>query len=301
MTMTGNEQSTRVAVPVQRGPGLLRVANIPLASVLLWYGFLLIIPLLLIVFVSFWPTIGHRPVPGFTLDNYTKLFETDIYLRTLLKTVLISLAVSIGCIAMAYPCAYCISKKVRKHKLRLLSLIIVPFWTSFLLRAYAGMVILGRQGLVNGTLLTLGIIDEPLEFLLFSTFSMSLGFIYIFIPFAILAIYSTMEGIDDSWLSAASDLGASWWQRLLYITFPLSLPGVVAAFLLLFLPIVGDYVIPRLIGGPSGTVLATLMVDRFGISVQWGFGAVLALLLAVVALATVWIAGKYVNLGRLLG
>jgi spermidine/putrescine transport system permease protein len=300
--MATSEQSLQEQqIGVKRRSRFLRWDNIPLGFVFIWFGILLIVPLLLIVVISFWPTESHRAIPGFIFDNYAKLIGTGTYVSVLFKTLWMSLLTSIICIAMAYPFAYYVSKKVRKQKLLVLSLVIIPFWTSFLLRAYAGMMILGRQGFINSTLMELGIIKQPMEFLLYSNFAMALGFIYIFVPFAILTLFATMEGINNSVLDAAFDLGASWWQRLRYVTFPLSLPGIFAGFLLVFMPIMGDYVVPSLLGGPQGTMLATLMVKQFGLSAQWGFGSVLGLVLMLLTIVIVGIAGKFVNLGRLFG
>lgn len=301
MTMGVTEQIPKVATRAKLRKAVLTGDNIPLGFILLCFALLLVVPLLLIFVISFWPTLEHRAVPGFTLSNYGKLFGTSMYVRILFKTLWLSALSSIICVLIGYPFAYFVAKKVTKYKFLVLCLIIIPFWTSFLIRVYAGMIILGRTGLVNSALLNLGIIKEPLEFLLYTTFSMVLGFIYIYAPFSILTIYSTIIGIDDRILDAAFDLGANWWQRLRYVTLPLSLPGVVAGFLLVFMPIMGDYVIPLLIGGPEGTVLTTLMITQFGFSSQWGFGSVLALLLMILTAIVVWLAGRYVNLGRLFG
>ena len=195
--------------------------------------------------------------------------------------------------------AYVVAKKIREFKIIILFLVIAPFWTSYLLRAYAWMAILGENGVINSTLLFLGLINVPMRFLLYSQFALILGFVYIFFPFAFLAIYASLEKINNELILAARDLGANPLQAFLNVTLPLSMPGVVAAVLFVFLPVLGEYVTPKLLGGPGETMISNLLVNQFGASMQWGIGSALAVLLIAIMFLSVSILTRYYSLEKL--
>ncbi len=180
-------------------------------------------------------------------------------------------------VALAYPMAYFVAFKVEKSKFIWLILLTIPFWTSYLLRVFAWKVILGYNGVINSGLMSLGIIHQPLEFLLYNPTAVVVTLAHAWAAFAILPIYVSLEKIDRSLLEAAADLGDNAVRRFLRITLPLSLPGVLGAAVLIFVPTTGDYVTPSLVGGPKGVMIANVievMFDKIG---NWPLGAALAM------------------------
>ena len=210
-------------------------------------------------------------------------------LRLFWKSVKMSLIVSGLCVLLAYPVAYYLALSGTKRKYVLLLVLIAPFLTSYLLRVLAWKVILGSQGVVNSFLFWTGLRspDDPVSQLLYSRFAVMLVLLYVWIPFVALPIFVSLESLDRRLLEAASDLGASRWQAFRRVTLPLSIPGVVAAFLFVFIPTVGEFVTPSLVGGNSGYMYGNDIADQFNMSLDWETGSVLALfLLGVVAVLT---------------
>jgi spermidine/putrescine transport system permease protein len=210
-------------------------------------------------------------------------------LRLFWKSVKMSLIVSAIVVVVAYPVAYYLALSGTKRKYVLLLILIAPFLTSYLLRVLAWKVILGSQGVVNSFLFWTGVRDpdHPVSQLLYSQFAVMLVLAYVWIPFVALPIFVSLEGLDRRLLEAAGDLGASRWQAFRRVTLPLSMPGVVAAFLFVFIPTVGEFVTPSLVGGTSGYMYGNEIADQFNMSLDWQTGSVLALfLLAVVAVLT---------------
>lgn len=253
------------------------------------------VPILLLLLYSFWTqdylTIDRTP----TLANYAEIFTQSIYLPVYARSVLISLLVTLTTILIAYPIAYFLAFDVRRHKIAWLIVITLPFWTSYLLRVFSWKLILGYNGVVNSGLKSAGLIEQPLEFLLYNPFAVYLTMVYGWATFAILPIYVSLEKIDRTLLEAATDLGDTAMQRFWRITFPLSLPGVIAAFLVIFIPTIGDYVTPSLVGGPDGVMIANLIQNQFGKANDWPLGAALSIfamvLVTSIAMIIVW-AGK---------
>jgi len=196
-----------------------------------------------------------------------------------------SLASTIAVVVLAYPMAYFLAFRVTKHKMAWLILITVPFWTSYLLRVFAWKVILGYNGVINSGLISLGLIDKPLEFLLYNPFAVVITLAHAWAAVAILPIYVSLEKIDRSLLEAATDLGDNHLERFLRITLPLSLPGVIAASLLVFIPTVGDYITPTLVGGTDGIMIGNVVQSLF----SKGNNAPLAAAVSVVSMMTITI------------
>ena len=257
---------------LQLSPGLILVAAA------------LLIPLGLLIVASFWTTdAGGDLVPAFTLDNYAKLVERPGYARIMLRSIGIASAVTLITIVLAYPLAYFVAFDVKEHRLIWLILITLPFWTSYLLRVFAWKVVLGWNGVINSGLTTLGVIDVPFGFLLYNPFAVVLTMSHAWATFAILPIYLSLEKIDRSLLDAAIDLGDRPVRRFCRITLPLSLPGVIAASVIIFIPTVGDYITPALVGGPDGLMVSNLIQAQFGRANNWPFGAAIS----VVSIASV--------------
>ena len=237
------------------------------------------------LYVSIYP--GAHPV---TLSAWRDFLDGSDDLRLFWKSVKMSLIVSGLCVVLAYPVAYYLALSGTKRKYVLLLVLIAPFLTSYLLRVLAWKVILGSQGVVNSFLFWTGLRspDDPVSQLLYSRFAVMLVLAYVWIPFVALPIFVSLESLDRRLLEAASDLGASRWQAFWRVTLPLSIPGVVAAFLFVFIPTVGEFVTPSLVGGTSGYMYGNDIADQFNRSLDWQTGSVLALFLfAVVAVLTV--------------
>ena len=257
-----------------------------------WLGVFFLIPIAIVgaysvgaLYLSIYP--GEYPV---TLDAWRDFLDGSESLRLFWKSVKMSLLVSVVVVALAYPLAYYLALSQTKRKYVLLLLLIAPFLTSYLLRVLAWKVILGSQGVVNSFLFWTGIREDgdPVSQLLYSQFAVVLVLVYVWVPFVALPIFVSLESLDRRLLEAASDLGASRWQAFWRVTLPLSIPGVVAAFLFVFIPTVGEFVTPSLVGGTSGYMFGNEIADLFNASLDWQTGSVLALfLLGVVALLMV--------------
>ena len=225
-----------------------------------------------------------------TLAAWHAFFHSSVYVGLFWKSVKMSLIVSAVVVGLAYPVAYYLALSGTKRKYVLLLLLIAPFLTSYLLRVLAWKVILGNQGVLNSFLVWAGLrsADHPLSQLLYSRFAVMLVLAYVWIPFVALPIFVSLESFDRRLLEAAADLGASRWGAFLRVTLPLSLPGVMAAFLFVFIPTVGEFVTPSLVGGTSGYMYGNQISDLFSAGFpDWQTGSVLALfLLAVVAVLT---------------
>src|SRR5439155_6214253 len=227
---------------------------------------------------------------GFTLDGWRAFIHSSVYLGLFWKSVKMSLIVSVAVVALAYPLAYYLALSGTKRKYVLLLVLIAPFLTSYLLRVLAWKVILGNEGVLNTFLFWTGLRshDHPLSQLLYSRFAVMLVLAYVWLPFVALPIFVSLENVDRSLLEAASDLGASRWRAFLNVTLPLSLPGVIAGFLFVFIPTLGEFVTPSLVGGASGYMYGNQIVDLFQTGFpDWTTGSVLSLfLLAVVCVMT---------------
>jgi ABC-type spermidine/putrescine transport system permease subunit I len=259
---------------------------LPLVPALLIFGLLYIAPLFLMLLYSFWTVENFRMVPRWTLDNYSAFLMNAAYLRVFAYTIVIALVATLLALLISYPLAYYAAKVVKRGRLFLILFIVIPFWTSFVVRAYAWATILGARGLINTLLITLGVIDEPIQELLYSPFSLVIGLLCIYLPFMTLSIYASLVRLDDRLLDAAADLYAAPARSFWRITFPLTLPGVIAGSIFVFIPILGEYVVPNVLGGVSGFFIANIIVNLFGQSGQWGQGSAIAFCMMAFIIAT---------------
>jgi len=239
---------------------------------------LMCLPLFMLVAYSFWTQNYLDIDKTFTFANYEAFFHKPIYIALMMKSIRMSLFCTFVTLILAYPMAYFIAFKVTTNKLVWLILITVPFWTSYLLRVFAWKVILGFNGVINSGLISMGLLDEPLQFLLYNPTAVVLTLAHAWAAFAILPIYVSLEKIDRSLLEAATDLGDTPTERFWRITWPLSLPGVIAAGLLVFIPTVGDYVTPKLVGGTTGIMIGNIIQSQFGKANNWPMGAALSVI-----------------------
>ncbi|MGH6933039.1 MAG: ABC transporter permease [Dongiaceae bacterium] len=274
---------------------------------------MLIMPIVALVAASFWTQVYFDLDRTFTLKNYWTIIkptgeifylwgflplprlETPIYVVLLGKSLMMSLIATTVIILMAYPMAYFLAFRVMRHKILWIILISVPFWTSYLLRVFAWKVILGYNGVINSGLISLGLIEEPLQFLLYNPTSVIITLTHAWLAFAILPIYVSLEKIDRSLLEAATDLGDGPVQRFFRVTLPLSLPGTISSSLLVFIPTVGDYVTPTLVGGTSGIMIGNVIQTLFGKANNAPLGAAVSLtmmlVVTLIVCAFIWMTG----------
>ncbi|MCZ6885084.1 MAG: ABC transporter permease [Alphaproteobacteria bacterium] len=248
-----------------------------LSPTLLIMAFGICIPFAIMVTMSFWTQHAFDFDTTPSLANYGKAFEHPVYEALLIRSLTISGACTFATVALSYPMAYYVAFHVHRHKMIWIILMTLPFWTSYLLRVFAWKVILGYNGVINSGLKGLGLIDQPLEFLLYSPTAVVITLTHAWAAFAILPMYVSLEKIDRSLLEAATDLGDGAVARFLRVTLPLSLPGIIAATLIIFIPTVGDYITPALLGGPDGIMLANMIQAQFGKVNNWPMGAALAI------------------------
>lgn len=214
------------------------------------------------------------------LGNYLYLWEDSFYLDAYLSSIKIAAVSTVFTLLVGFPIAYLIARSDQKYRGILLALVILPFWTSFLLRVYAWVGLLKKQGLVNEVLMSLGFINEPLT-MLQTDFAVYIGIVYTYLPFMILPLYSALEKMDMSLIEAAEDLGARPIQSFFMVTVPLAMPGIIAGCMLVFIPAVGEYVIPALLGGSDTLMIGRVLWDEFSLNRDWPMASAVATVMLV--------------------
>ncbi len=247
----------------------------------------LVVPVVIIGAYSFLSRGAYGGVESpWTQENYVRLLD-PLYATIFLRSVWISLLATVGCLIFGFPLALFIARsEARKHLY--LALVILPFWTSFLIRLYAWMFLLRDTGLINTVLLSLGLIHAPMP-MLYNQGAVLLGLIYGYLPFAVLPLYATLERQDPSLLDAAADLGASPLKALARVTIPLAMPGIWAASILVFVPCIGTYIVSDLLGGSKTVLIGNLVQNQFTSSRDWPFGAAASMILLAAAMAMLWV------------
>jgi spermidine/putrescine transport system permease protein len=253
----------------------------------------MIVPYLLIMVFSFWQVEGYAIVRDFTLGNYARIVENTLYWSTVLKSLQIAAIVTVAANLIGYPLAFFLVFVAGRHRQLLYFLIIIPLFTSFLLRAFIWKTILGRSGVINTALQNLGLIEEPISIFLYNQFSVCLTLTYIFIPFIALPVYTALEKIPRELIEASLDLGANPWLTFRRVILPLSIPGIVAGSIFTFALSFGDFVTPTLLGGPSGIMISNIIIGQFGAAFDWPFGSALAIVVLMVALVTILVASHF--------
>ena len=257
-----------------------------------WLAIFFLAPFAIVFKISFAdPVIAQPPFSSFfdfspgadswllaTLDNYRFITEDNLYWVSYFKSLKIAAISTVLCLLLGYPMSYGIARCQPETRNILLMLVILPFWTSFLLRVYAWIVMLGKTGAINSLLLKIGLIDTPLE-MLYTDGAVYLGIVYTYIPFMVLPLYSVLEKMDTNLQDAAADLGARRWQVFFNITLPLSMPGVIAGSMLVFIPAVGEFVIPSLLGGIDSLMIGRTLYDEFFINRDWPLASAVATVL----------------------
>jgi putrescine transport system permease protein len=271
------------------GPTTWRRVTVAIPYIWLLVFFLL--PFIIILKISLADPIIARPpfTPMFdetgslsvSLDNFLFLLTDKLYAITYLKSVLMALAATVLCLLLGFPMAYGIARASPATRGLLLLLIVLPFWISFLLRVYAWMGLLNNYGVINNTLMWMGIIDQPLQFM-YTDFAIFIGLTYSYLPFMILPLYATLERLDYDLVEAAQDLGASRTAAFWDVTWPLARPGVIAGCLLVFIPAMGEYVIPYLLGGPDSLLIGRVLFDEFFVNRDWPLASTVAIVLLMI-------------------
>ncbi|MDX1499735.1 MAG: ABC transporter permease subunit [Woeseiaceae bacterium] len=261
------------------------------AAPYLWLLLFFLLPFAIILKISLAdPVIAQPPyTPLFdaggnlsiTFENFLFLFTDKLYAVTYLKSVFIALAATALCLALGFPMAYAIARATPTTRGLLLLLVVLPFWISFLLRVYAWMGLLNNYGVINNLLMSLGITEQPIQ-IMYTDFAIFIGMTYSYLPFMILPLYATLERLDQDLVDAAQDLGASRREAFWDVTWPLARPGVIAGCLLVFIPAMGEYVIPYLLGGPDSLLIGRVLFDEFFVNRDWPLASTVAIVLLLI-------------------
>ena len=270
-----------------------------LAPALVTLLFLMVIPMAILLVYSFFRHIDIGvDEPAFQFESWREFFSDTYYHYGIWQTVRVSAITTVICMVVGYIPAYYIAHTTFRHKWLLMLLLILPFWVSFVIRTLSWIHILGKEGAVNALLLNLGIIDAPLK-MLYTEGSVILGMLHFLLPYMIINVYVSLEGIDRNLVAAARTLGATSWQAFLQVTLPLSVPGLAAGTLLCFVLAAGSYVTPLLLGGPDDFLFGNLIFDAMIDEVNWPLGATLSFVLLVLLGAVVVIYNRFMGLSQI--
>jgi spermidine/putrescine transport system permease protein len=259
-----------------------------------WLTVFLLVPYVLLLVQSLWRVNEAQViVREWTLANYLRLFGTSLYPQTLVFSAGIAVRVTLLALLLAYPLAYLLAFKVRRHKNLMYMAVIIPLWVSYLVRAYAWKIILGQEGILNGLLLNLGLVERPLAFLLYSKWAVIIALTHIYTPFTLMPIYAALESIPRALKEASQDLYAGRLRTFLYVVLPLSLPGVLAGCTFAFVLSMGDFIAPQLLGGnDSALMVSNVVVSLFGVAFNWPLGAALSVVMLALVLSILSLANR---------
>ena len=277
-----------------RKPGIdwgwyLRLAAF-LGPAALYATIFIVVPYANLLIYSFWKTENYAIVRDFNVDNFARVAQSPVYLSVLWNSLLVASIVTVFAVVLGYALAFYVAFFTGRQRKTLYFLMVIPLWTSFLLRAFIWRLILGREGVINSGLSWLGLVDEPLSVLLFNRFSICVALTYVFIPFVAIPVYAALEKIPRVTLEASMDLGASPAYTLRRVILPLSLPGIIPGAIFTFCLSFGDFVAPSLLGGPSGIMISSVIINQFGTAFDWPFGSALAIVVIAVVGAAVGLA-----------
>jgi spermidine/putrescine transport system permease protein len=251
---------------------------------LLWLMAFMVLPVLFMVAVSFWNSGYYGTRPDFTFKSYIRIFQSPLYVGQLIKTLRIGLEATALSLLISYPIAFIISQAKGGAKALLILMLFLPFWASYVVRAFVWLPILGRNGAINSALMAVGVIDQPLDWLLYNEGSVLLGLVYVYTLFMALPIYMSLEKIDPKLIEAATDLGARPFRVFWEVLLPLSMPGVASGCIMVFLLTMSAYVTPQLLGGPQGIMIGNIIASQFLSSNDWAFGSALSVILIIVVM-----------------
>lgn len=240
----------------------------------------------------FTPTFDEQGELAASADNFRFLLTDKLYAITYFRSMLMAAAATLLCLALGFPMAYGIARSSSGTRNLLLLLIVLPFWISFLLRVYAWMGLMNNYGVINNLLMWLGLINQPIQ-LMYTDFAIFIGLAYSYLPFMILPLYATLERMDLDLVEAAQDLGASRTRAFWDITWPLARPGVIAGCLLVFIPAMGEYVIPYLLGGPESLLIGRVLFDEFFVNRDWPLASAVAIVLLLLLVVPIVLLQRY--------
>jgi spermidine/putrescine transport system permease protein len=265
----------------------------------LWLLAFGLVPVGLAVVISFWRSTLYGTQPDFTWANYVHVLGVSLYRQQLLRTLWISVVTTLLTLLLSYPIALFLARLRGRAKPIFVLLLFLPFWTSYVVRTFVWLPILGRQGVINHSLIALGVIDQPLDWLLYNQGSVLVGLVYVYCLFMTLPVYLSLEKIDPYLLEAAEDLGGRPGQVLWRVVLPLSWPGVVSGGIMVFLLTVGAYVTPQMLGGSSGIMFGNVIANQFLADNNWAFGSALSVTLILVVLLLLAAISRWVGLGTI--
>ncbi|SNB71174.1 spermidine/putrescine transport system permease protein [Arboricoccus pini] len=266
-----------------------------LLPLLLWQLIFFLLPVGLMLGLSFWRTEKYRLIPSFTFDNYVTIFARPAIWRSLLLSVETAIFVTVACAILAYPLAYLIAKKAGRWRGLLLVAVIAPFWISIVMRVGAWRLLLGEHGLINQSLMALGLIHQPFSFLLYSPVSTIIGLVYAYLPLYVLPLYAAIRNIHDSWVQAAMDLNAGPVRTFVEVILPLSAPGLIVGAVFCFVFGLGEFVTPALLGGGKQLMFSQVIQDEFQRRLDWPSGAAMSVILLALVLATLALSMKWIR------
>jgi spermidine/putrescine transport system permease protein len=254
-----------------------------MAPAAVYYSFAFLLPLGILLVYSFWSVRGFDLVPGFALDNYLKPITSSLYQAVFLRTVGVGLAVALLVVPIVYVLAYLMRFTFEDRGRLILDLVLISLFSGYLVRIYSWRTILGREGILNSALIEMGVITEPLTWLVYSNLATVIALTGMLIPFALLPVWSSMSNVSRDHLEGAQDLGARGFRLHRTVLVPMVLPGLSTAFAIAFVLAAGDFVVPLLVGGTSGLLAGNLVADQFkGLGADWPLGAALAFLIMAV-------------------
>ncbi|NNM74186.1 ABC transporter permease [Enterovirga aerilata] len=262
----------------------------------LWLLAFAVAPLAILFAMSFWTSSIFGTTTDLTLDNYRVIADDPIYFQVLLQTLRIALTVTALSLLVGYPMAYFLASLRGPKRGVFLVLLFLPFWSSYVVRTFVWLPMLGRNGLVNAVLLQLGIISEPLDWLLYNEGATHIGLVYVYTLFMTLPLYLSLDRIDRNLIDAAADLGAGPFRAFFRVVFPLSMPGVLSGCVMVFLLACGAYVTPQLLGGTSGMMFGNVIAPQYTVTNNWALGAALSVILVIVVFLCLVIFGRRVRL-----
>ena len=265
-----------------------------IAAPYLWLWVFFLAPFAIVLKISLAdPVFGLPPYSqSVSLDNFVFLFSDKLYAVTYLRSVFMAAIATVLCLALGFPMAYGIARSRPATRSLLLMLIVLPFWISFLLRVYAWMGLMNNYGTINSLLLWMGVIDQPIPFM-YTDFAVFVGLVYTYLPFMILPLYATLERMDLDLVDAAQDLGASRSRAFWDVTWPLARPGIIAGCLLVFIPAIGEYVIPYLLGGPESLLIGRVLFDEFFVNRDWPLASAVAIVLLLLLVVPIVLLQRY--------
>jgi spermidine/putrescine transport system permease protein len=262
----------------------------------LWLIVFAVVPLGFLAVMSFWTSTIFGMTTDFTLDNYRAIFSNSVYVAILIKTIRVALITTTVTLVFSYPMAFFLASLEKRAKAVCLLLLFMPFWTSYVVRTFLWLPMLGRNGLVNVLLMKIGIIDEPINVLLYSEGTVHLGLFYVYSLFMILPIYLSLDRLDPRLMEAAADLGAGPFATFRRVVLPLSMPGILSGSVMVFLLACGAFVTPQLLGGTSGVMFGNIIAAQYLNTNNWPLGAALSIVLVIVVLTGMFLVGRRAKL-----